>query len=107
MENIQDAACRKTSPAHFPQIKEKILKTYSKASAKSSKKMFLFLNLRNGQMQEKSWEITFHSPGECLMLDISECPKEENEPTLSQILMAIVPKKYFYELVSIKVPGYP
>ncbi len=91
---------------HFPQTREKILKTYSKASVKS-KKMFLFLNLKNGQVREKSWEITFHSHGECLMLGISEFPKEENESTLSQILEAKVPEKYYYELVSNKVPGYP
>ena len=106
MGNIQDTACGKTSPAHCPPTKARILKTYSKASA-ISKKMFLYLNLRNGQTQEKSWEITFHSHGECLMLGISECLKEENESTLSQILMAIVPGKYYYELVSNKVPGYP
>ena len=106
MENIQDTACGKTCREHYLQTKEKILKTYSKASAKS-KKMFLFLNLQNGQTQEKSWEITFHSLGECLMLGTSECLKEENESTLSQILMAIVPEKYYYELVSNKVPGYP
>ena len=94
MENIQDTACGKISPAHCPPTKARILKTCSKASAKS-KKMFLFLNLKNGQMREKSWEITFHSHGECLMLGISECPKEENESTLSQILMAIVPGKYY------------
>ena len=106
MENIQDTVCGKMSPAHCPPTKARILKTCSKVSAKS-KKMFLYLNLRNGQTQEKSWEIIFHSLGECLMLGISECPKEENESTLSQILMAIVPEKYYYELVSNKVPGYP
>lgn len=106
MENIQDTACGRTCREHFPQTREKILKTYSKASVKS-KKMFLFLNLKNGQMREKSWEITFHSHGECLMLGISEFLKEENESTLSQILEAKVPEKYYYELVSNKVPGYP
>ena len=43
----------------------------------------------------KSWEIITPLPGDSLMLSFGEYPREENVSTLSQILMAGVPEKYY------------
>lgn len=55
----------------------------------------LNFDLRGGKVQEKSWETIFPLLGECLMLNTSECPKEGEESSLSQILMEEVPEKYY------------
>jgi hypothetical protein len=58
-------------------------------------KLILFLDLRNGRTQEKSWETITPSHGGYLMLNTGECPSAENASTLSQILQAGVPEKYY------------
>ena len=97
MENIPDSLCGKMSPEHSRQTKVRTLGQSSKKSAKSKMKDYLFLNLKveNGLTQGKSWEM--HSPfvGESLMLNTGECPNEERESTLSQILQTRVPQRYY------------
>ena len=61
----------------------------------SRTKAFLFLNVRNGQPQETSWQTISPSPGECLTHNTGESPREENASTLSQILTANAPEKYY------------
>ena len=46
-------------------------------------------------MQVKSWVMVFPSPGEPLMRSFGESPKDAVESTLSQILQAQVPEKYY------------
>ena len=97
MENIPDSLCRKMSLEHSRQTKVRTLRQSSKKSAKSKMKDYLFLNLKveNGLTQGKSWEMRFPFVGESLMLNTGECPNEERESTLSQILQANVPTKYY------------
>ena len=68
---------------------------YSKASAASQTKPYLSLRLRSGRAREASWETVTPLPGECLTLSIGEFPREESASTLSQILQAGVPEKYY------------
>ena len=95
MASIQDLWSGKTSPAHSPATKVMTSRQSSKKSAKSKTSAFLFLSLENGQTQEKFWEKSFLSHGECLMRSIGEFPKEESVSTLSQILQRQVPEKYY------------
>lgn len=59
--------------------------------------MFLYLDLRmeDGHMLEKSWEMVTASRGECLTHNIGESPSAARESTLSQILQANAPGKYY------------
>ena len=95
MANIQDTSCGRTSLGHSPQTRERTSDASSKASAASQTKPYLFLQLRSGSPQEASWEMVTPLPGECLTLSIGEFPREENASTLSQILQAGVPEKYY------------
>ena len=97
MVENQDLSFGKMSQVHLVPTRAKTLGQSFKKSAKSKMKDYLFLNLKveNGLTQGKSWEM--HSPfvGESLMLNTGECPNEERESTLSQILQANVPTKYY------------
>ena len=95
MANIQDISCGRMCLGPSPQTKVRTLDLSSKASAVSKTKPHLFLRLRSGFMQDLSWEMVTPSPGECLTLNTSEYPKEENESFLSQILEANAPEKYY------------
>lgn len=97
MENIQDLSCGRTFPVPSPQTKEKISGQSSKRSAPSKAKVFLFLNLQreNGAAPEASWQMDFHLRGGCLTPNFGESPSEENVSTLSQILQAGVPERYY------------
>ena len=48
-----------------------------------------------GTKQEKSWETITPSHGEHLTLNTGECPNVARESTLSQILQADAPEKYY------------
>lgn len=79
----------------FSSNKEKTSESSSKRSAKSKMNQCQCLNLTNGTVQEKSWEIITPLPGEHLTLNFGEYPREENVSTLSQILQVGVPEKYY------------
>ena len=66
-----------------------------KKSAKSRTALFLLLDIRSGGMQEPFWETVSPSHGGYLTHNFGESPNEENVSTLSQILMAGVPEKYY------------
>ena len=95
MENILGSSSGKTSPERSAPTKEKISDVSSKACVKSRTKAFLLLDVRNGQTQEKYWQTVSPSHGESSMRNTGESPREENVSTLSQILMANVPEKYY------------
>ena len=97
MENIQDTSCGKMSPAPFPQTKAKTSRQSSKQSAPSKSRTFLFLDLQagNGQMPERSWQTDSPLRGVCSTRNTGESPSGENVSTLSQILQAGVPEKYY------------
>ena len=95
MANIQDLSSGKMSPEHSVPTREKTSEPSSKRSAKSKTNQCLCLNLANGTVQEKSWEMVTPLPGDSLMLNFGEYPREENVSTLSQILQVGVPEKYY------------
>ena len=95
MAGIQDTSYGRTSPALSPPIKARTSNPSSKKSAKSKTPTLQFLDLANGSQQEKFWQTVSLSPGELSTLNFGEFPKEENASTLSQILQAGVPEKYY------------
>ena len=95
MENIQDISSGKMSQEHSPQIKEKTSGQSLKKSAKSKTNRCQYLNLQNGKMQDASWETVTQLHGDSSMLSIGVYPREECVSTLSQILQAQVPQKYY------------
>lgn len=95
MENIRDTSSGKTSQALSPQTKEKTSGASSKVSATSQMKPYQFLLLRSGSAQERSWETVTPLPGDSWTRNTGESPREENVSTLSQILQADVPEKYY------------
>ena len=95
MADIQDLSSGKMSQEPSQAIREKTSEPSSKRSAKSKMNVCQCLNLQNGRVQEKSWETVTQSHGDSLMLNFGEYPREENVSTLSQILQAGVPEKYY------------
>ena len=95
MENIQDISSGKMSQEHSPQTREKTSRQSLLKSAKSKTSRCQYLNLQNGKMQDASWETVTQLHGDSSMLSIGAFPKEDNESTLSQILMEGVPEKYY------------
>ena len=56
---------------------------------------FILLDLRSGRPPERSWQTISVSHGGYLMRSTGEFPNAENVSTLSQILQAGVPEKYY------------
>ena len=58
---------------------------------------FLYLDLRTGYglVPGASWEMAGALPGASMTLNTGECPSAARESTLSQILEANAPEKYF------------
>ena len=76
---------------------EKTSDVFLKNSVRLKTQIYLSLNLKNGQRQEKSWVKISLSPTGRSMLNTGAYPKEECVSTLSQILMADVPQKILFE----------
>ena len=56
---------------------------------------YLYLKSANGQRAGKSWETVSQSAGERLTLNFGESPRDAAVVTLSSILQANVPEKYY------------
>jgi hypothetical protein len=97
MEYFQESLFGRTSPEPTQATKVKISGPSSKRSAPSKKKPPMFLDLRqvNGILPVPSWEMDGASLGELSMLNTGECPSVARESTLSQILEANAPEKYY------------
>ena len=97
MENIRDTASGKTSPVLSPPMEETTSKLSSKQLSELKKKGSRCLRLRitDGQNQTYFWETDGAWLTEFSMLNTGVCPSEEQESTLSQILLAEVPEKYY------------
>ena len=95
MVSIQDTYYGKMcqEPSHL--TKERILDASLKKLQELKIPQLNFLDLRGGKVQEKSWETIFPLLGEALMLNISECPNEGEESSLSQILQADPHPRFF------------
>ena len=96
-DNIQGMRSGKMSPERSVQIKETTSKQYSKRSSASKNRMprCLRLTTDDGHMQTAIWETDGVWLTELSMRNISECPNAVVESTLSQILQANVPEKYY------------
>jgi len=82
---------------HSPVIKEKTSEPSSKKQRKSVTKPPLYLNLQkeNGTTAEPSWETGGALLGEYSTPNFGESPNGAVESTLSQILEATPPEKYY------------
>jgi len=92
MDDIQLSLFGKTYPEHSPVILGETLEPCSK---KSQKPIFQCLQAENGQTPAWFEAKGFTRRGEYLTLNIGASPSEESVSTLSEVLEAIVPKKYY------------
>ena len=92
-----DSQYGRTYPEHSVQEKAKTSKQSSKPSAKSQIPTFQFLSLKaaSGINREPLWETATALPGGHMTLSIGESPSVARESTLSQILQANAPEKYY------------
>ena len=97
MENIQDTSCGKTYRERFQAIRGETSMPSFRKSVPCATVTYLSLDLRktSGLLPEKSWEMVTQSHGERLTLNTGECPSVVRESTLSQILQADAPEKYY------------
>ena len=82
-------------PGAFSSTRARTSSPSSKKSARSKDTKFILLDLRDGQTPGKSWQTISVSHGGYLMRSTGESPSAENVSTLSQILQAGVPEKYY------------
>ena len=98
MENIQLSLFGKTCPEHSAataaQTSKRCLKN-SRPSRRESMYLFLSLKSADGLTPERSWETVSASRGACSTRNTGEFPKDARESTLSQILQADAPEKYY------------
>ena len=92
-----DSQYGRTFREHSVQEKAKTSKQSSKPSAKSQIPtfQFLFLKAASGTNREPLWEKVTVLPGVPMTLNTGESPSAARESTLSQILQANAPEKYF------------
>ena len=97
MENIQDTVSGRTSQALSPPMEETISKLSSKQLSELKKKgsRCLRLKITDGRKRTYIWETDGAWLTEFSTLNTGPSPSEEQESTLSQILLAEVPEKYY------------
>ena len=97
MEGIQLSLFGKTCPEPSAATKVKTSDAFSKISRKSQAEKYLYLDLRmeGGWARERSWETVTVSPGAYSTRNTGECPRDEKESTLSQILQENAPERYY------------
>ena len=97
MENIQDTVSGRTSQALSPPTEEMISKLSSKQLSELKRKGSRCLRLRitDGRKRTYIWETDGAWLTEFSTLNTGPSPSEEQESTLSQILLAEVPQKYY------------
>jgi len=92
MVGIQLSLFGKMYPEHSQVIMDTIFEPCLK---KSQKPIFQCLQVENGRTREWFEGGQFVPLGDCLTLNIGEYPNEESVSTLSEVLEAIVPRKYY------------
>lgn len=97
MVNIQDTVSGRTSQALSPPMEETISKLSSKQLSELKKKGSRCLRLRitDGLKRTYIWETDGAWLTEFSMLNTGASPNEEQGSTLSEILLAEVPEKYY------------
>lgn len=95
--NFLDSLCGKMLAVQGQATAEKTSTQSSKRSAPSVTNTLMFLDLRGGggNLLGAYWESNTVLPGEPTTHNTGECPRDERESTLSQILQENVPEKYF------------
>ena len=92
MVGIQLSLFGKMYPEHSQVIMDTIFEPCLK---KSQKPIFQCLQVENGRTREWFEGGQYAPLGDCLTLNIGEYPNEESVSTLSEVLEAIVPRKYY------------
>ena len=97
MADIQDTASGRTFPALSPPTEETISKLSSKQLSALKKKgsRCLRLKITDGQNRTYYWETDGAWLTEFSTLNTGVSPNAEQESTLSQILLAEVPQRYY------------
>ena len=97
MDDTRDTASGRMFPALSPPTEETISKLSSKQLSELKKKGSRCLRLRitDGQKRTYIWETDGAWLTEFSTLNTGASPNEEQESTLSQILLAEVPRKYY------------
>ena len=97
MENIHDLSCGRMSQGLSPQTKARTSKPSSKRSSALSVRepRCLCLKRTDGLMPTYTWERDGALHTELSMLNTGESPSEDAASSLSQILLAGVPEKYY------------
>ena len=93
-----DLLSGKTSPVPSQATKAKTSGQSSRRSVKSrggAEFLYLCLGTTNGFLPGASWETVSALPGVSTTLNTGECPSAARESTLSQILEANAPEKYY------------
>ena len=92
-----DTLCGKTSPERSVQTEDATSTPSSKRSAPSLTTDLMFLDLRTGagNLLGAYWEMDTVLPGVSMTLNTGESPSAVRESTLSQILEANAPEKYY------------
>ena len=95
--SVLDSLFGKTCPEPSAATKAVTSEPSCRRSAKQEDPTFLYLNLRmgGGLTQEPLWEKVSALPGVSTTLNFGECPSAVRESTLSQILEANAPEKYY------------
>ena len=93
----QDSPFGKTSRAHSQATRDVTSKRCSKPSAKSQTQTLQFLSLKRGSgaRRDASWATVTALHGVSMTLNTGESPSVARESTLSQILEANAPEKYY------------
>ena len=97
MDNTRDTASGRTSPALSPPTEEMTSRLSSKQLSELKKKgsRCLRLKITDGQNRTYIWETDGAWLTEFSTLNTGVSPSEGQESTLSQILLAEVPEKYY------------
>ena len=97
MADIQDTVSGKTCPAHSPPTEERTFELSSKQLSELKKKGSRCLRLRitDGRKRTYIWETDGAWLTEFSTLNTGVSPSAAQESTLSQILLAEVPEKYY------------
>jgi hypothetical protein len=90
-----DGRYGKTCPERFRRTEATISGRSSKPSRKSQTPTLLYLDLRNRTDPDASWAEVGVLHGESSTRSIGESPSDAVESTLSQILQANAPEKYY------------
>ena len=95
MVDIQDTPFGKMYPELFQATEEMISESFSQLLSDSADKGWMFLNLQDGNTQERYWARGGASRGDFLTRNFGESPNEERESSLSQVLQTNVPERYY------------